>query len=336
MDNREVLYNSAVEEMNAADSVAEFKAAEEKLRQLGDFKDSAELAEQCFQKMQRFMTYHTAMYEVKGGWESSLKSAAEKFESIIDYKDSAEQLQKCRERLAAPIKTDFTFVTEIAALISNNDQEVMNNLSDAIKDHRKYFKKNSKRFRVHDMEIGDYVFTKKRAFDYARSMDEILWVAMIDELNAGGYLLEVDSDCEIEDFIEELKWLKAYDLISKAIPSRIDEDRDELYGLECLFGKIDLDYEDDDVWGVDLWCMQLNAVLGGKTELLDAVAPKRGTDAAQQRATGGKAIVGYVDSSLDIELYPLIIVTPEVFAKVSKIAGENGHKFLHLGEDIDE
>lgn len=332
----ENLYNSAVEEMSAAKSIANFKAVEEKLRQLGDFKDSAELAEQCREK-QRFMTYKTALYQVKVGREASLKSAAEKFESIIDYEDSAEQLQKCRERLAAPIKTDFTFVTEIAALISNNDQEVMNNLADAIKDPRKYFKKNSKRFRVHDMEIDDYVFTKKEAFDYARSMDEILWVAMIDELNAGGYLLEVDSDCEIEDFIEELKRLKAYDLISKAIPARIDEDRDELYGLECMFGKIDLNLneDDDELWGVDFWCMQLNAVLGGKTEL-DAVAPKRGTDAAQQRATGGKAIVGYVDSSLDIELYPLIIVAPEVFEKVREIAEENGHKFLLFGEDIDE
>ncbi|MDE7398302.1 MAG: hypothetical protein K2N06_02125 [Oscillospiraceae bacterium] len=301
----ENLYNSAVEEMNAAKSIANFKAVEENFRQLGGFKDSAELAEQCHEK-QRHMTYKTALYQVKVGREESLKSAAEKFESIIDYEDSAEQLQKCRERLAAPIKTDFTFVTEIAALISNNDQEVINNLADAIKDPRKYFKKNSKRFRVHDMEIDDYVFTKKEAFNYSRSMDEVLWVAMIDELNAGGYLLEVDSDCEIEDFIEELKWIKAYDLLSEFIPEQVDIDWDAFYGLECLFGKIDLDDDDDDVWGVDLWCMQLNTVLDGK------------------------AIVGYVDSSLDIELYPLIIVTPEVLAKVCEIAGENGHKFLSL------
>lgn len=301
----ENLYNSAVEEMSAAKSIANFKAVEEKFRQLGDFRDSAELAEQCLER-QRHMTYKTALFRVKVGGEEGLKTAAEEFESIIDYEDSAEQLQKCRDLLAAPIKTDFTFVTEIAALISDNDQEVINNLADAIKAPRKYFKKNSKRFRAHDMEIDDYVFTKNRAFDYARSMDEVLWVAMIDELNAGGYLLEVDSDCEIEDFIEELKRLKAYDLISKAIPERIDEDRDELCGLECLFGKIDLNDDDDDVWGVDFWCMQLNAGLDGK------------------------AIVGYVDSSLDINLYQLIIITPEVFEKVSKIARENGHKFLSL------
>lgn len=326
--NLEALYNSAVEEMNAAKSIANFKAVEEKFRQLGDFRDSAELAEQCLER-QRHMTYKTALYQVKFGREESLKSAAEKFESIIDYEDSAEQLQKCRDLLAAPIKTDFTFVTEIAALISNNDQEVINNLADAIKAPRKYFKKNSKRFRAHDMEIDDYVFTKNRAFDYARSMDEVLWVAMIDELNAGGYLFEaygeyepeeggflpeVYEDYALEDFISKLQKMKAYELISGSVPARIDEDRDELYGLECLFGKIDLnlDEDDDDLWGVDFWCMQLNAVLDGK------------------------AIVGYVDSSLDIELYPLIIVTPEVLEKVSKIAKENGHKFLHLGEDIDE
>lgn len=310
MENTELenLYNSAVEEMNTAKSIAGFKAVEEKFRQLGDFKDSAERAEQCLER-QKFMTYKTALYQVKCGWKSSLESAAEKLESIIDYEDSAEQLRKCRERLAAPIKENFSFISEIAALISDNDQQVIKSLTGAIQSPKKYFKQNTEHFRRHGMEIDDYKFTKKEPFDYSKSMDEILWAAMIDELREGGYLFEPDSDCEIEDFIEGLRRLKVSDLIFEFVPSRIDEDIDELYGMEVLFGKIDAEInEDDDPWCVDYWCVQLNTVLDGQ------------------------AVVAYVDSNIDFNFYPLIIVTPDILAKISKIAEDNGHRFLMFCE----
>ncbi len=310
MENTDLenLYNQAVAEQETAKSIANFKAVEEKFRQLGDFKDSAERAEQCLEK-RKIMTYKTALYQVKCGWKSSLESAAEKLESIIDYEDSTEQLRKCREWLAAPVKTDFTFITEIAALISDNDQQVIKNLTGAIQSPKKYFKQNTEHFRRHGMEIDDYKFTKKEPFDYSKSMDEILWAAMIDELRESRYLFEVDSDCEIGDFIAELRRLKVSDLISEFVPSRIDEDIGELYGMEVLFGKIDVEItEVDDPWCVDYWCVQLNKVFDGQ------------------------AVVVYVDSDIDFNFNPLIIVTPDIPAKISKIAEDNGHRFLTFCE----
>lgn len=305
----ENLYNQAVEEMETAKSIANFKAVEEKFRRLGDFKDSVERAEQCHER-QRFMTYKTALYEIKCGWKSSLESAMAKLESIIDYEDSAEQLQKCRERLSAPVRTDFTFIIEIAALISDNDQQVITNLTDAIKAPKKYFKQNTVHFRRHGMEIEDYVFSKKEPFDYSRSMDEVLWVAMIDELREGGYLFEPDSDRDTGDFIYKLRQMKAFDLISRDVSDE-EIDDDNLYGLERFFGEIDLNHSNDDPWNDDwlsFWCEQLNALLDGQ------------------------AVVAYVDSDIDFNFNPLIIVTHEVLAKINKIAEENGHRFLTFDE----
>lgn len=312
MENTDLenLYNQAVAEQESAKSIANFKAVEEKFRNLGDFKDSAERAAQCLER-QRFMTYKTALYQVKCGWKSSLESAAEKFESIIDYEDSAEQLKKCRDILAAPVKEDFSFITEIAALISDNDQQVIKNLTGAIQSPKKYFKQNTVNFRRHGMEIDDYKFTKNEPFDYSKSMDEILWAAMIDELREGGYLFEPLSDMDIEDFIYKLRQMRAFDLISRDVSDK-EIDDDNLYGLERFFGEIDLNDSDDDPWNDDwlgFWCEQLNALLDGQ------------------------AVVAYVDSDIDFNFNPLIIVTPDIPAKISKIAEESGHRFLTFDEE---
>lgn len=179
-----------------------------------------------------------------------------------------------REFLEDYEREECKYLAEIAALISKNDAEVVKAVEFAIDNPKKYLKRNAERFDDRSIDFSDEDFTDE--FE----PEELLFLAMVDELDRGGYAFEVDWKCGLEDFIWSLEQMKPYGLISDVISHlEFDEDND-----------------------VETWGKTLNAALGDRARL------------------------GYID--IDSDSYVLIIVTPEVFAKISEIAEDNGHSVV--------
>ncbi|MBD5111889.1 MAG: hypothetical protein HDT42_05055 [Ruminococcaceae bacterium] len=171
-------------------------------------------------------------------------------------------------------REECKYLAEIAALISKNDAEVVKAVEFAIDNPKKYLKRNAERFDDRSIDFSDEDFTDE--FE----PEELLFLAMVDELDQHGYAFEVDWKCGLEDFIWSLEQMKPYGLISDVI------------------SHLELDKNDD----VETWGKALNAALGDRARL------------------------GYID--IDSDSYVLIIVTPEVFAKISEIAEDNGHSVV--------
>ena len=91
------------------------------------------------------------------------------------------------EKDNAKNKPDFSYITEIAGLITENDSGFMKRLNDFLI----YTQKECKE--------------KDRDFEY--------WSGMYDQLEEEGYLFSVDYKCELEDFLWALERLKNYNLI---------------------------------------------------------------------------------------------------------------------------
>lgn len=171
-------------------------------------------------------------------------------------------------------REECEYFAEIAALISKNDAEVVKAVKSAIDNPKRYLKQNAERFDNRSIDFSDEDFIDE--FE----PEELLFLAMVDELDSHGYAFEVDWKCSVEDFVWSLEQMKTYGLISDVIsPLELDEDGD-----------------------VETWGKTLNAALGDRARL------------------------GYID--IDSDSYVLIIVSPEVFAKISEIAVENGHSIV--------
>ncbi|MFR0880689.1 MAG: DUF6630 family protein [Oscillospiraceae bacterium] len=122
-------------------------------------------------------------------------------------------------------KPDFSYITEIAGLITENDSGFMKRLNDFLI----YTQKECKE--------------KDRDFEY--------WSGMYDQLEEEGYLFSVDYKCELEDFLWALERLKNYNLIDIDL-SGLDLSEDDdvevwireinaaLNGKACI-GVVDMD-----------------------------------------------------------------------------------------------
>ncbi len=103
---------------------------------------------------------------------------------------------------------DFSYISEIAGLISSEDPEVMKNIKMCLDNPREY----SASFAGHGLEPNDKNF---------------YWLSMRDELDNAGYLFSVDYKCELEDFLWALSQLKTYRLIDIDLSSlNLDENED--------------------------------------------------------------------------------------------------------------
>lgn len=162
-------------------------------------------------------------------------------------------------------KQDFSYVSEIAGLISGNNPGVMENVNACIEHPVSY----SHRYEDRYMERGIYVDDVDN--------NEICWIGMVDELSEYGYLFSVDYKCELEDFLWALSQINNYSLIESTVS-----------GLTL-----------DETQNVDTWGEEINA------------------------ASGGRAYICIID--IDSDSYELIIVTADVYEKISSIAGANGH-----------
>ena len=95
------LYDSACSVMRGAENEKDFLRAQNKFRDLGDFKDSPKLAEQCRQEAMKYKdeAYNKALDAIDKDDAASLEFALKSLNSIKDYKDSEELIAKCEERL---------------------------------------------------------------------------------------------------------------------------------------------------------------------------------------------------------------------------------------------
>lgn len=93
---------------------------------------------------------------------------------------------------------DFSYVSEIAGLITNNDTKIMKNISLLINNPEEYEK---------SWEMGGLKADDKDFF----------WLCMVDELSEYGYLFSVDYKCELEDFLWALSQINNYSLIESVV-----------------------------------------------------------------------------------------------------------------------
>lgn len=161
-------------------------------------------------------------------------------------------------------KKDFSYISEIAALITNNDLEVMKNINSCIENLEEYIKVNSDRY-------------NQRGNLKNCNIDKLCWLALNDELGALDYLLSVDCNDDLEQFLWTLESIKTYCLIDIDISS--------------------LNFNENE--NVESWGKEIN------------------------NALNGKAYVCMVD--IDSDSYELIIISAEIYKKISKIAENNGH-----------
>lgn len=133
-------------------------------------------------------------------------------------------------------REDCEDILKTAKAISGNDVEVVKQMEFALKEPVKYIKQYADRFDERSIEIDSGDISDEM------DSDELLLLAMVDELEEHGYEFELDWKCELEDFLWGLEQIKGYALIKDVIQT------------------LDLSEDDD----VEEWGKQINAALGGK------------------------------------------------------------------------
>ena len=96
------MYSRAVRLMNSAGSENDFLQAKSSFETLGNYKDSAEKAEECLKSAEAYRKkylYNRATADQEKDTIHDLESAILKFNQILAYKDSAERVQKCKARI---------------------------------------------------------------------------------------------------------------------------------------------------------------------------------------------------------------------------------------------
>lgn len=166
---------------------------------------------------------------------------------------------------------DFSYIIEIAGLISDNDCNIVKNLAECADDPFAYIDKKQNRF----LERG-ICDSPKGTID----ADDICWIALIEELSDHGFLAEMDYKCDLDDFLFALEKLKKYSVIADSVQM------------------INMHQSND----VETWIEAINLALNGR------------------------AFIGMID--IDSDSYCIIIVTSDVYEKISDIARMNGHKIL--------
>lgn len=118
-------------------------------------------------------------------------------------------------------REDCADILETARGISQNDPEVVKAMGSALDNPKDYFKQNAERFAERGIDFGDESFADEL------DIDELLFLAMVDELEEHGFAFEFDYKCELADFLWGLEQLKTYELIKDVLPNvKLDESED--------------------------------------------------------------------------------------------------------------
>lgn len=112
-------------------------------------------------------------------------------------------------------------ILQAAMLLSGNDPEVMKAINSALDDPVKFLQANAEPFKERGIDFSD-----KRRLDELDD-DELLFLAMVNELEEHKFAFEFDFKCELEDFLWGLEQIRNYDLIADAVKTlKLDESGD--------------------------------------------------------------------------------------------------------------
>lgn len=136
-------------------------------------------------------------------------------------------------------REDCEDILETARAVSGNDRRVVAAVNAALDDPRKFIRQNAKRFDERGIELDDEDCLGEL------DADELLFLAMLDELEAFDYAFEYDYKCGLEDFLWGLTQIKTYDLIKDVIKT----------------------IEFDENKNIEKWGKEINKALGGKAYL---------------------------------------------------------------------
>lgn len=117
---------------------------------------------------------------------------------------------------------DFSYISEISSAICKNDPGVMKSIEKMLGSPEAYFAEYSDRY-------------EERFIDVEKDDEKTLyWIGMTDELIEGGYVVEFDYKCDLQEFLQSIQQLKSYPLIAGIISGMtLDENENiEAWGEE--------------------------------------------------------------------------------------------------------
>lgn len=125
-------------------------------------------------------------------------------------------------------REDHADILQAAMLLSKNDPGVMKAINSALDDPVNYLKANAEPFKERGIDFSD-----RESFGELDD-DELLFLAMVNELEEHKFAFEFDFKCELEDFLWGLEQIKNYSLIADTVKTlKLDESGDiEAWGSE--------------------------------------------------------------------------------------------------------
>ena len=121
------------------------------------------------------------------------------------------------------VSGNFSFIADIARLISSDDTQLMEKINRMLTNSAEYFEENAERYdeRFLDVEEDD--------------PDTLMWIGLVDELSEHGYLYSVDWKCEAQDFKWAFSQLKSGGIIPEI---ELDESKDVVEWGEIINKKL--------------------------------------------------------------------------------------------------
>ena len=125
---------------------------------------------------------------------------------------------------------DYSYIADIAGLISSNDEAVMKKINSCIESPSEYFASCAGRYAERGIDVNK------------RDKDTLYWIAMVDELEAAEYVLSVDYKEEPSQVLWTLESIKNYNIMIGSALSNIkldDDDDVEAFGakINAMLGK---------------------------------------------------------------------------------------------------
>ncbi len=114
------IYCEAQTVMNTASTDAAYKKAGDLFNRVSDYKDSAQMAQECYEKAKECIYNQAEKIMTAGTTEKAFHNAAHQFESLGDFRDAAEKVKQCYQK-AEGIQKDAIYDKAIKKARSNAD-----------------------------------------------------------------------------------------------------------------------------------------------------------------------------------------------------------------------
>lgn len=159
---------------------------------------------------------------------------------------------------------DYSYIAEIAGLISSNDEAVIENINLCVKSPSEYFASCAGRYAERGINVNKC------------DKDKLYWIALVDELEAAEYVLSVDYKEEPSQVLWTLESIKNYNTLIGSALSNLkldDEDDVEAFGakINAVLGNICVCWID-----IDSDCYELAIVTDEVYEKISQIARGNG------------------------------------------------------------